>query len=88
MDETENARRRRTARDAWLLQLTPEERGRLELEHQGEVFEASPAVLEAARGLSGPEPMRYTCFRDHEHLDHCLPGEVQEALQRSIERRQ
>ena len=47
----ENERRRQTARDAWLLQLTPEQRGQYELDHQGEVIEASPEVQSAAEAL-------------------------------------
>lgn len=47
----ENQRRRQTAHEAWLQQLTPEQRGQYELDHAGEVMEASPAVTEAAEAL-------------------------------------
>lgn len=48
----ENERRRQTAHEAWLLQLTPEQRGEYELAHMGEVMEASPEALEAAETLA------------------------------------
>lgn len=46
-----NEERRRTAHEMWLQQLTPEARGQYELDHAGEVVEASPEVLEAAEAL-------------------------------------
>lgn len=54
----ENDRRRREANRAWLLQLTPEQyaevvaRGQEELDNAGQVVEASPQVLAAARQLA------------------------------------
>ena len=47
----ENQRRRQTAHEMWLQQLTPEQRGEYELAHMGEVMEASAEVNEATEAL-------------------------------------
>lgn len=83
---SENDRRRHTAHEMWLQQLTPEQRGQYELDHAGEVVEASPEVLAAVDALNAG--LKYPCHRRHEHETWCLPvDEMGEALQRSIERR-
>lgn len=94
---TENERRRRTASQVWLSQLTPEQRRVLE---EGLVAEAEAGYdLEKLRPIRGAsvtfsivdevtEGIKYPCHRDHRHESWCLPaGEMGEALQRAIERR-
>ena len=82
----ENQRRRQTAHEMWLLQLTPEQRAELDAgdEGYGELWVPD----EASEVLAAVAGMKYPCHRQHRHETWCLPvNEMGEALQRAIERR-